>query len=1106
MAGDASPTPAAAQPATLHFGDFRLEPGNARLTHGSRRIELAPKAFSVLCHLAARPGQLVTKDELLDAVWGRRFVSESVLKTAVNAIRAALDDDPRQPTFIETVSRRGYRFLLAQATVRSPGEDAASPSTSTSTSPSSSSSASAAAFVGRDAALAQLCACRDLASGGQRQLVLVGGEAGIGKSTLLREFADQVPAGGIVVAFGQCVEQAGGGEPYLPILDALSELARGPLGERWLGALSQAAPTWLAQMPWLSRDEGPAHRVRELAGSGQERMLREFGALLDVATASNPLLLVLEDMHWSDHASVSLLDYLARRRGAGRWMLVASYRATELALAKHPLQALRQELRVHKLCAEVVLEPFSEAEVGMYLHRRLGPQSTPHRVGLARALHAHTEGLPLFLANVLDDIESDATISLVGGLWSDPAHALGELHLPETVVGVVERQIDRLPGDLRDLLEAASVLGFEFAHPLLARLLGQEANDLATRCDGLVRRAEWLRPAGITALPDGSLSGRYAFRHALYRRVFHERLAPARRIHLHLRAADLLQATPLLHGHQVAVELAQHYEAARDTAAASGLALPKAARGAITWRLRAARAAVAMHAPVDALAHFARAEKAGAAAGERVRMLGDCADLHQQLGAGAKALSASTTALVEARAAGDASLWQEAMVRCAQIAQQNDFQVEAVAFVDELLANAEPVPATRLATALGVKADALDALGRPREADEAAQQALAALPDDADAARARHAAGRVAAHFQRGEFTRGLAVIDAALVLYERLGDAVGAATMLNRRGVFQLKLGRPQDAEATLLDSRERSRAVHDVQGQRSCILNLVKLLTDRGDAERALILLDEGSTLAAGFESRVTECAFLSGFFYCNYLRGDLGAALQDADRVLTSAATLSSVYWRVGSLILVSDLYIHLSALDRAAELIGEAVHQTETRQAPHLWPRVALHRAWLDVLAGDAKGALARLDDIGSAGAPVQDEDLASIARVRAEAWFALGDPRAVIEALASFDGAPTQEVWALMLALRLRAQIQLGSVAAADVARAHTELADVRLPALESLVLRRALAAAIALGGDATVAAEETAHVVAQRERLLASLAGSEMPASVYLGTGSALHA
>jgi len=99
--------------ARLRFDRFELDEAEARLTRDGEPIALAPKPFAVLCALARTPGSLVTKNALLDLVWGHRFVTESVLKTAISEVRSALDDDPKQPRCIETVSRRGYRFIAA---------------------------------------------------------------------------------------------------------------------------------------------------------------------------------------------------------------------------------------------------------------------------------------------------------------------------------------------------------------------------------------------------------------------------------------------------------------------------------------------------------------------------------------------------------------------------------------------------------------------------------------------------------------------------------------------------------------------------------------------------------------------------------------------------------------------------------------------------------------------------------------------------------------------------------------------------------------------------------------------------------------------------------
>ena len=115
-----SQDPPALNPVRVRFDAFELDEANALLLRNGKALTLAPKPFAVLCALARTPGSLVTKNALLDLVWGHRFVTESVLKTAISEVRAVLDDDPRQPRCIETVSRRGYRFIAATIGASSP--------------------------------------------------------------------------------------------------------------------------------------------------------------------------------------------------------------------------------------------------------------------------------------------------------------------------------------------------------------------------------------------------------------------------------------------------------------------------------------------------------------------------------------------------------------------------------------------------------------------------------------------------------------------------------------------------------------------------------------------------------------------------------------------------------------------------------------------------------------------------------------------------------------------------------------------------------------------------------------------------------------------------
>jgi DNA-binding winged helix-turn-helix (wHTH) protein len=208
--------PSSSNPVHLRFDLFELDEANARLLRDGRAVAVAPTPFSLLCVLARQPGALLVKDALLDAVWGHQFVTESVLKTAISDLRTVLGDNPRQPRFIETVPRRGYRFIAVPAATPAP---TAVPAIEALTGTPQSSS-----FIGRVDAVARLRRAWSQANGGQRAIVWVAGEPGIGKTTLIEQFVAGI--GGVAFARGQCVEHYGTGEPYLPMLEALAELCR----------------------------------------------------------------------------------------------------------------------------------------------------------------------------------------------------------------------------------------------------------------------------------------------------------------------------------------------------------------------------------------------------------------------------------------------------------------------------------------------------------------------------------------------------------------------------------------------------------------------------------------------------------------------------------------------------------------------------------------------------------------------------------------------------------------------------------------------------------------------------------------------------------------
>ena len=171
--------------------------------------------------------------------------------------------------------------------------------------------------VGREDELARLQSWYSHVLEGQRRIIFVTGEAGIGKTTFVQTFLDSVQQESTArVGRGQCVEQYGGGEPYMPVLEALSRLGQEPGGERVVEVLDRFAPTWLAQMPELSAPEERGRLQDQHQGVTQQRMVRELAQTLEALAADTPLVLLLEDLHWSDFSTLDLISVIARRSEA----------------------------------------------------------------------------------------------------------------------------------------------------------------------------------------------------------------------------------------------------------------------------------------------------------------------------------------------------------------------------------------------------------------------------------------------------------------------------------------------------------------------------------------------------------------------------------------------------------------------------------------------------------------------------------------------------------------------------------------------------------------------------------------------------------------------
>ena len=519
-------------PQRLVFGSFQLDLRDERLWCGPEVVRLPPKPFAVLACLVTQAGQLVTKDALLAAVWPDTVVTEDVLTATMRQLRRVLGDQSRPPQFIETVHGRGYRFIAPVQAPASPGESVEREVPHAAPFPRF---RRPQHFVGREAELAQLGQWWTTARQGTRQVGVIAGEPGIGKTALVEAFLAQVAASGACrVGHGQCIEPYGPGEPYLPVLEALGRLGREPEGPQLVSVLRQYAPSWLVQMPALV----PPAEWEALQHAGghpaQTPMLRELTEALDALTTECPLVLVLEDLHWSDRATLEWLAYVARRPDPARLLILGTYRPVDVMVHAHPLRTVLTELQQHGQCAELALDYLSDVEVTAYLRQRFGHAGLA--ADLAPVLHQRTQGNPLFVIAVVDELirhqvvrEGPAGWAMRGGV-----EALSTI-VPATLRALLEQQLAHCSREVQTLLAAASVAGVEFAAAAVAAGLERSEDEIEAQCATLAHHGQFLQARGRAEWPDGTVTACFGFRHALYQDILYQRIPAGRQTRWHAR-------------------------------------------------------------------------------------------------------------------------------------------------------------------------------------------------------------------------------------------------------------------------------------------------------------------------------------------------------------------------------------------------------------------------------------------------------------------------------------------------------------------------------------------------------------------------------------------
>ena len=435
-------------------------------------------------------------------------------------------------------------------------------------------------FVGRAAELDALEAAWDRARTGERQLVFLTGEPGIGKTSVARELAARAESQGATVLFGRCDEEAL--VPHQPFVEALRHYVASCPAPLLAQQVGDGGSDLLRLVPELA-DRLPGLPQPLLRGEHHERyrLYEATATLLEAIADTSPLVLVLDDLHWADKPTLLLLRHVLSRSEPAAILAVGTYR--EIGLTRtHPLADFLVELRRHLRFERLSLRGLDDEEVGAMVYGATGRAAAP---AFAEALRRHTEGNPFFVQGLLDHLaERHADIDWSSGVGLD------DVGVPEGVRDLVGRRLSSLGDNGNRALAVAAVVGVEFELPVLERVGDWSGDDLLDLVEQAVA-------AGLV-VEDRARPGLFRFSHNLVRQTLYDELATVRRVRLHLRVAEAIEG---LHEEDLVPQLgplAFHY-----SEAAAGGAVEKAVHYSAWAGLRAAEAV----AYEEAAGHYQRA-------------------------------------------------------------------------------------------------------------------------------------------------------------------------------------------------------------------------------------------------------------------------------------------------------------------------------------------------------------------------------------------------------------------------------------------------------------------------------------------------------------------
>ncbi len=791
-------------------------------------------------------------------------------------------------------------------------------------------------FVGREPELARLEAFLESALGGETKIAFVRGEAGWGKTSLLSAFSYRAQEihPNLIVSTGVCSTYTGRGDPYLPFREIVRNLsvdietrwAAGTITHRHALRLWGFLPRVVeglvqhgrhlidtfvpgeALLQWAAAHEvlDPAlldrlwdlilrgHSSGEGPGLDQERIFEEYTDLLRILAESQPLLLILDDLHWADASSVNLLFHLVRRLAASPILILGAYRPEDVSLGRereeHPLAAPLDEFKRSFGNVWVTLgqaEEREDREAGRSFVDAL-LDLEPNRLGedFRQQLARNTKGHPLFTVEILRDMQARAHLFHdEGGYWIASPDITWDT-LPGRVEGVIEKRIHLLSAEAKEALVTASVQGEDFTAEVVARIRMLDDQDMVRVFSGdLAKRHHLVRARGVRQVGNRRLS-RYRFRHNLFQRYLYQSLDPAERAYLHEAVGAELESLCQGQTEEIAIHLARHFREA-------GL-FDKA----IEYLRQAGDSASRIHAYTEAVALYDQAIQLAQQSGASGREL---TLLYMRLGQALELDSQLDQALKTYRA----------MSRLAQ--QLGDHGMELTSLMARITIQSVPT-----------------AVHDPERARVLAQKALSLAAERGDrAAEAKIQWSLALANYYTNRLPDAIRCGERSLAVARELDLVEQRAQTLNDLGgqiyLFSGHIDQAREAlhEASKLWRELGNRAMLADSLSGGCIAHVYA-----GDYDRAIALSEEAFQISQSIDNLWGQSYSLWTIGDAFRERGEYGRAIEASEECMRLGKLAGFIAASTYTPLQLALVYADLGAWDRALELVQEALALSRT----------------------------------------------------------------------------------------------------------------------------------------------------------------------------------